>query len=266
MKQLAYIFFLLVLLSSCEQVIDVELNESDPRLVIEASFNLLEDGSANSMVKLTTTAPFFDEQIPYVTDAVVLVTSNNGGSFSFAYTEDGIYQSDLIPELGIDYTLEITYNNETYIAIQQLVETVSYEFIEQEDDGGFLGDEIELKAFFTDPGGIENHYFFEVLSERGNEYDTASDEFFDGNQIFALYFADDLDTGDEVIFNLYGVDEQFFNFMFVLLQQGSDDTGGPFETQPATVRGNIINTTNPDHFPLGYFRISEVSTLNYIVQ
>ena len=77
---------------------------------------------------------------------------------------------------------------------------------------------------------------------------------------------EDLITGDEVVFNLYGVNEQFYNFMFVLLQQSTDQGSGPFETQPATVRGNIINETNSDNFPLGYFRISEVSTLNYIVQ
>jgi hypothetical protein len=54
--------------------------------------------------------------------------------------------------------------------------------------------------------------------------------------------------------------------MFILLQQGSDQGGGPFETQPATVRGNMINETNSDNFPLGYFRVSEVSTLTYVVE
>ena len=94
--------------------------------------------------------------------------------------------------------------------------------------------------------------------------DVYDDEFFDGNTIFGYYFVEDLAPGDEVQFNLYGVSEAYHNFMFILLQQTGD--GGPFETQPATVRGNIVNETNPDNFPLGYFRISEVSTLNYMVQ
>ena len=97
-------------------------------------------------------------------------------------------------------------------------------------------------------------------------YDTFNDEFFDGNSIFGFYQVEDLAPQDEITFFLSGVDEQFYNFMFILLQQGSDDSGGPFETQPATVRGNIINTTNPENFPLGYFRVSEVSTLSYTVQ
>jgi hypothetical protein len=138
--------------------------------------------------------------------------------------------------------------------------------VEQNDDGGFSGEDIELKAFFTDPSGPGDHYFFEGISERGIELDTFFDEFFDGNQIFGFYQADDLVAGDLVKFNLYGVNDQFYNFMFILLQQGSDQGGGPFETQPATVRGNMINETNSDNFPLGYFRISEVSTLIYTVQ
>ena len=80
-----------------------------------------------------------------------------------------------------------------------------------------------------------------------------------------FYVEEDLDPGDEVIIRNYGVSEQFYEFMFVLLQQTSEG-GGPFETQPATVRGNCINTTSPNNYPLGYFRLSEVSEIVYTVE
>ncbi len=64
----------------------------------------------------------------------------------------------------------------------------------------------------------------------------------------------------------YGISQRFYDFMFILLQQNSEDGGGPFETQPATVRGNCINQTNPDKFPLGYFRLSEVDEFIYTVE
>jgi hypothetical protein len=32
------------------------------------------------------------------------------------------------------------------------------------------------------------------------------------------------------------------------------------------VRGNIINTTNSDDFPLGYFSVSEADTKTYIIE
>jgi hypothetical protein len=32
--------------------------------------------------------------------------------------------------------------------------------VEQNNEGGFTGEDIELKAFYTDPANIENYYFF----------------------------------------------------------------------------------------------------------
>ena len=54
--------------------------------------------------------------------------------------------------------------------------------------------------------------------------------------------------------------------MSILLQQIVDAGGGPFQTQPATVRGNCVNQTNHENFPLGYFRLSQAYSMEYQVQ
>ena len=250
----------------CEDVVDVDLDQSNPKLVVDAKLTRdVATANSNVYVRLTTTAPFFDNVIPSVNDAMVTIGSDQG-TFPLTHTENGLYTAEIEIVNNTEYTLTIIYNGETYSASETLVEVATLEFVEQNDEGGFTGDAIELKAFFMDPAGIENYYFFEGLSERGDVYDTFFDEFFDGNSIFGFYSVEDLEAGDQVNFFLSGVNEQFYNFMFVLLQQGSDTSGGPFETQPATVRGNILNTTNPNNFPLGYFRVSEVSTLSYTVK
>lgn len=266
MNKLLY-FLAAIIFISCEDVVEIDLNESAPKLVIEATMHRnLADSASTSFVKLTTTAPFFENVIPEVTTATVTITDENGISYDFVYTQNGMYEGTIFIEDNVAYTLEVLYEGETYSATESIEKVAPLEFVEQNDDGGFSGDEIELKAFFTDPAGVENYYFFEGLSNRGNVYDTFYDEFFDGNPIFGFYVVEDLEAGDEVNFQLSGVDEQFYNFMLILLQQGSDDSGGPFETQPATVRGNIVNLTDQQNFPLGYFRISEISTLSYTVQ
>ena len=266
MKKLFVIILCFGILTSCEDVIEVELNEAPPRLVVEANINIWEDGSTSSLIRLTTTAAFFDNSVPAVSDAIITITDENGIVYPFIHSDNGFYVSDLSPQLETDYTLNIFYKEESYTATERLYSVAPLEFVEQRNDGGFTGEDIELKAFFTDPGGEDNFYFFEGLSERGDVLDVYSDEFFDGNRIFGYFLVEDLAPGDNIKFNLYGVNEAFHNFMFVLLQQTSNQGGGPFETQPATVRGNIINETNSDNFPLGYFRISEVSTLNYTVE
>ena len=263
MKKLIYLFILFGIFTSCEDVVDIELNNSDPRLVIEANLDLLENGDPITEVRLTLSAPFYDNDIPIVSNASVII-KENGNIHILEYAEDGIYIGNFPLDYNIDYTLEIIYNDEIYTATQQLIPVTSIDYIEQINDGGFSGDEIELKIFFTDPPNEDNYYLFEGTSEKGGVQDSFSDEFFDGNQIFALYSADDLEAGDNVQIRLYGVDEQFSDFLILLFQQNESD--GPFETQPTTVRGNIVNIDNPDNFPFGYFRVSNVYRESYTIE
>ena len=53
--------------------------------------------------------------------------------------------------------------------------------------------------------------------------------------------------------------------MFLLLSQTADGAGGPFSTTPATVRGNIVNKSDEDNYPFGFFRLSETDTVEYTV-
>lgn len=268
MRNLSIIVLLFAFsLTSCEEVIDLDLNTAEPKLVIEASINYYPQPNVTDfpIVKLSLTAPYFDNEIPAVTDAEVTITDENGNLYPFIHDENGRYYGDIQPQENTNYTLEIIYKNEIYTATTQLVKSVPFEFVEQKNDAGFSGEDIELKAFFTDPAGEDNYYFFEGTSQKGNVYDALTDEFFDGNLIFGYYLVEDIAPGDVVNFNLYGINRQNYSYIFTLLQQG-DAPSGPFETQPATVRGNIINQTNPDNFPLGYFRISEAFYFSYTVQ
>ena len=63
---------------------------------------------------------------------------------------------------------------------------------------------------------------------------------------------------------LYGISKQYYNYMFTLISQ-SGESLGPFVTQPATVKGNIINMSNPENYALGYFRVSQEDTYTYVV-
>jgi hypothetical protein len=271
MKRLFIIILVFSFCTNCEDVIDVDLNETEPRLVIEASINWFKNTTGNEQsIKLSLSAPFFGDEIPPANGAIVQITDSNNNSFSFI--EDGttgIYRNiNFTPITEETYTLSITYEGETYTGTEILKPVVPIDYVEQINDGGFTGDDIELKAFYTDPADIENHYLFEFTSNIPvvPSLEVYDDIFTDGNQIFGFYTEEELESGDIVTIRNYGVSDRFYEFMFILLQQGSDDSGGPFETQPATVRGNCINTTNPDNFPFGYFRLSEVDEVIYTIE
>jgi hypothetical protein len=271
MKKKALLIITLVFLFSCDDVIDVNLNEAEPRLVIEASINWLKNTTGDQQsIKLTLSASFFDETVPPANGALIQVTDSNSTVFEFIEDgNSGIYKNNaFIPIIDKTYTLIVNYNNEVYTATETLKSIVPIDFVEQNNEGGFSGDEIEIKAYYTDPANVENYYFFEFISNIPvvPTLEVYEDRFTDGNQIFGFYTEEDLQTGDQVTIRNHGTSQRFYEFMFILLQQGSVDSGGPFETQPATVRGNCINLTNPDNFPLGYFRLSEVDEITYIIE
>jgi len=271
MKKLVHIIILSFFIISCEDVITIDVPFSEPKLVIDASINWFKGTIGNQQeIKLTLSAPYFDNEIPPATGAEIIITDTHNNTFQFIEEGiSGIYKNDtFIPEIEGTYNLDITYNNEKYTATEILKSVSSIEFIEQENDGGFSGDEIEIKAYYNDPINVENHYLFEFTNDIPTIPSLAvyNDEFTDGNQIFAFYSEEDLSADDEIIIRNYGVSERFYEFMFILLLQNSQDGGGPFETQPATVRGNCINQTNPNNFPLGYFRLSEADEFTYIVE
>lgn len=271
MKKLLVLLLLVIFITNCEDVIDVELNSAEPRLVIDASINWFKNTPGNEQsIKLSLTAPFFNDNVPPANGAIVEITDTSNNIYSFI--EDGntgiYHNNNFNPIIDETYTLTITYEGETYTGTEILKSVVSIDYIEQNNEGGFTGEDIELKAFYTDPANIENYYFFEFISDIPviPTLEVYEDRFTDGNQIFGFYTEEDLESGDIVTIRNYGISERFYEFMFILLQQGGEEGGGPFETQPATVRGNCINTTNSDNFPFGYFRLSEVDELIYTVE
>jgi hypothetical protein len=144
---------------------------------------------------------------------------------------------------------------------------VAIDSIDQNNEGGFSGEDIELKAFYTDPEGVENYYLFKFFAPflAFPDFSAFDDEFNDGNRIFGLFSEEDLEPGMEVTIQLHGISRDYFNFLEILLAQAGS-AGGPFETQPATVRGNIKNENDSEELIFGYFGLSEVDEVTYTIQ
>ncbi len=267
MKKWMYIMVLGALSWGCEDVIDVDLNTAAPRLVIDARLELLEDGSSQNTVLLTRSSGFFEEQNPIVVDAQVRVIDGNGVTFLFVYdAAAGLYSNNTLQiQDNTDYTLNIVDQGQTYESTQQLVRTVPLEDIEQEEIEGF-GDFTQITAYFQDPATTGDFYLFRYQDQFNFEIDTSDDEFINGNRTPTSFFIEELEPNTAINIEIAGIDAQAFRFFETLLQQTQAGGGGPFDTQPATVRGNIINQGNREQFPFGYFRVSQVYQINYLSQ
>ena len=257
-------------LISCEDVVDVDLNTAAPKLVIDASIKWQKGTLGDEQtIKLSTTTGYFENTIPTVSGAIVFITDSN--LIQYDFNEDigtGNYIcTNFNPVLNETYVLTVIHDGQTYLATENLIPSPTIDSVEQNDEGGFTGDEIEVKFFFQDDGLVDNFYLIQFNPSFLNlpEYDVVDDEFFQGNQMFGLYFNEDLEVADDLTFTLHGISERYYNYMNVLLGV-SGNSGGPFQAPPATVRGNIVNQTNFDNYALGFFRLSEIDTMTYTVQ
>lgn len=272
MKNITALFSLLFLLSltGCEEVVDVDLDTQAPRLVIDAGIDWIKDTDGSQQtIRLTTTAAYYSPTVPVVTGATVTVTNSVNDVFVFA--EDvgtGNYIcNNFVPVLNETYVLSVTYDGQTYTAQETMTATSDIVNIEQDDEGGFLGDEIEVKFFFQDEPTLGNHYLvrFDAPALPYADYEVISDEFINGNQTFESFSEDKNKAGDNVRIRLYGISERYYDYMSKLLLM-TGGSGGPFGTAPATVRGNLVNQTDESNYALGYFRLSEVDEESYVIQ
>ena len=273
MKKTQMLFILIssLFLSSCEEVIPLNLDTAPPKLVIEASINWKKGSSGSSQkIKLSTTTSYYNNIPSMVLGATVYIKNSNNEIFNFVDgANSGEYKCEhFVPKMGETYQLTVINNGSTYTATEKLQSVAPINKIVQNNKGGFSGKRIELKALFNDPAGITNYYLYRYSYSNQVKANFYADEdvFFDGNSFFSISQNNDLESGDKVEISHYGISKTYYNYMNVLVSIAGNSGGGPFQSPPATVRGNIINTTKPEDFPLGYFSLSEYDTMNYVVE
>ncbi len=257
-------------LLSCEDVIDVDLNTEKPRLVIDASINWKKGTLGNEQViKLSTTTGFYDTEIPKVSNAVVTVTDSQNRVFNFVEgTTLGTYKcTDFMAVLNETYALKITSGGQTYIATEKLYPVASINKIEQEIQNDFAGKSYQFKTFYNDPSGVENYYMYKYADNISQTfYYVDKDEFFNGNLFFSVYRNEKVKVNDTVNITHFGISKTYYNYMNIVLDIAGNSGGGPFQSPPVSVKGNIINQTDAANYALGYFRLSETDTISLLVQ
>lgn len=275
MKKFIYIIFAAIILTSCTDVIDVDVPIAEPRLVIEASIDWEKNTTGNEQsIKLSLSTPYFDEDnIPFVTGADVRVINENTNEvFIFNDQNDGTYTTTtFVPVLNNRYRLEVVNDGETYIATETMTSVVPIDDIYQSTENGFDEDALEVNVTYTDVPNVENFYLFKFqkVGDLLPDLIDMADEFTDGNQITMFYERlededinqEEFAPGDVVDIHMYGISKQYHSFMQLLISQNDD--GGPFSTIPVALKGNCTNPNNPDNYAFGYFRCTEVVIDSY---
>lgn len=275
MKNIGIIIILLFtgsFFTSCEDVVNVDLDTAPPRLVIDASLDWEKGTDGNiQTIKLTTTTGYYNDEIPVVSGATIYITNSQNTVFDFIENPGtGEYTcTNFIPQLNETYTLTVINNGETYTATETMIAVPEITSVEQNDEGGFFGEDIEVRFYYQDSALENNHYMirFNTSFLSFPDYNVRSDKYFEGNEMYGIFSDEDLKANDILEIKLYGISEKYYNYMNIILPIINGGSGsGPFQTIPVNARGNLVNQINNNNYALGYFRLSEVVTLNYTIQ
>ncbi|MCK0131480.1 DUF4249 domain-containing protein [Flavobacteriaceae bacterium F08102] len=266
-----------LMLAACQDVIDLTVPTEPARLVIEGSINWEKNTRGNEQtIKLSMSTPYFEtNRTSVVTGADVKIIKNDDGTtFNFVDQGDGLYTTDVfVPEMNQSYTLEVRYEGALYVATETMTAVADIDAVNQSIENGFDKDELEVNIFFTDPLEEGNSYLFKFYRQGDLLPELAyfNDDYVNGNDISWWYEKqEDAETdkreafapGDIIEIELYGISKSYYDYISILIDQYWNG-GGPFGVTPVGLKGNCINTSNPDKPAYGYFRLSEVVRRQY---
>jgi hypothetical protein len=273
-KKSLLLLLTLFFLTSCQDVIDLEVEGGEVQLVVDG---WLTNQNGEKQAILSTTANYFNSSIgPFVENAFVVLNNEQGPIDTFYEKSNGLYVTDFVGEVGETYHIYIrTSSGEEYKSNPELLRSVplitaiNSEFKEETtfDDEGYY-----MSIDTDEPLGVGDHYRWKqyVNDTYLNEpFDLlyASDEFGDGNPIlnFEVTINEPLELGDQYRIQQLSITEEAFEFI-TQLQTQTAFVGSLFDSPPAALSGNIVNLDSSGKKALGYFGASAVSEKEMVIE
>ncbi|MBN1386910.1 MAG: DUF4249 domain-containing protein [Bacteroidales bacterium] len=218
---------ILSVLTSCEEVIDIDLNYANPAFVVEAV--IYKDSVCN--VRLTRTTSFFTQEEPDVIDNAFITISDGTSSEELHYSGNGYYTGNNI--LGTEdsnYEIEIihdgiTHTGEAYMPEKTDIISVSYDKFETQSTLNPLGETVfTINCEFNDNPDTDNFYMIKYL-ENGEmiesnyfmltEYDAIGGTFSIEDNIIS--FSESIFyEGGEVEVQVFSIDEPVYQYFMQL--------------------------------------------------
>jgi hypothetical protein len=247
------LLILILSLFSCEKVIQLDLKNSAPKIVIQGN---IYDQSGPFTVKISNSA-YFDasNNYPPVIGAKVVITDNMNQTEQLTESTPGNYVTSKLRGIpGRIYSLSVKNGNDNYIANSAMPYAVSMDSI-YFSNSPFSGDKVTTVRF-RDPPFTTNYYrmIYFINNVMQKQFYVVSDEFLQGAMIFYSLQARNSDIklvkGDLVAVWLESVDHGVFEYFRTA---GNDDENS---ASPANPVSNISNGA------LGYFNASTVRKIS----
>jgi len=289
-----YIFLLVCfIISSCEDVVDIELDEFEPELVFDA---WVTDMDEPQVITISQTQNFFNaEETPRVNEAIVNLIRDDGMEFPFTFTDNGQYVYDpstngILGAVGNSFELNVNIGEDTFCANSTInrvpvIDSIGVEFRENEffsDDGLFT------QFFARDFVGLGDAYWIRsykngVFRDNPRELNIAFDGAFDaGTGVDGIVFISPIrelinpidedfnpipwEPEDVVKVEIHSISQDAFRFLEIARDQITNGDNGIFALPVANTRSNISNCTSGEDLVIGFFNVAAVSSESRVIQ
>jgi hypothetical protein len=293
-KYCALLFFFAVLLSGCDTVIHPTLQSADPVYVVDA---FITDKPETQVIRLMLSQPYLEAQLPPgVSGATVLVTDNEGNTFSFLENpkETGAYNwvpsGTGLGKTGNVYTLSVKVNGESFMAQSKMgrVPKVDSITFQKSDRNNGNSDFYNGQFWATDPKGPGDTYWIRtykngILLNKPSEINLAYDAAFSKGANFDGYTfiqpirnginPDETNAnnqplspyspGDSVYVEIHSLTEATFDYLSQVAIQTNRPGGFSelFARPLANVSTNILNENANGTKVQGFFNVGSASGL-----
>jgi len=260
MKNILTLAIISILFGSCTKVVNINLEEADKKIVIEAN---VYNGEQPFLVNIKRSTDYYgrENELP-INNAEVSISTDNGGYLPVPLIENGIYAIHSFSGLpGHTYALRVRVDGKEYTAQSTMpynvtIDSLTYRY---KDDG--LGEAgYELSYRYTDPKDQENNYLMlltvndTLLSNPMyillfNDKDVFSNA--EGNNFYKRF-----KKGDKISVDLRGMDNNVYLY-FKTLREILTNQNGPAPANPVTnIQGGA----------LGYFGAFNTSRKEITIQ
>ena len=268
MKRFALFSIVVLFFASCQRVISIDLNSSDPQYIIEAS---LFAGKNDFSVQISQTSNYFGTDKPkQVTNAVVILSkSDNSLGVSLVNMGAGKYVAKNYSAFSnTEYKLVVNVDGKTFEATSFLNPVVQLDSVKATPEIGFLKnvdpDSFQINCFFNDPPKIQNYYRIETsINGKSTNADAdnilvVDDRLSDGITFNFPIFTSSFTLNDTVEVQLLSIDKKMYDYFNTLrLIVGQSSTGNAAPTNP---------NSNWSNGALGYFGAFSSSKRTIVVR
>lgn len=250
----------LIVISSCEKVIDLALPVAEKQYVIEA---VLSD--AGCRVNLSRTLDLSDSNhYDIVSGANITIAEDGRTPVRLTQVNGGYYRAGISGRSGRNYTLRVEVNDNVFTATSQVPQKVAVDSFYITERLYFGRTRKVGTLEFTDPPGLGNVYRFiqYVNTKKDNNIYITNDHLIDGRKAVyeILIFEDEkepLKTGDRLSVELLTITPFMYHYWY------SMDQGALGQTQVASP----TNPLNPfQKGAVGYFSTHTLSSRSTVLR